>query len=1006
MLSVPIGMRALLCLLFVSGLAVGDTPTKIAVPLDAGHPWIAQPTWLENPSNLASVEFSQNTIRLSIGQLGAGMKWLRMLEAPIATATTPWVSVRYRASHRQVSNGPLLQLGDGTGIWQPVLSLDQLHDDGAWHTLTARTTPMTVRQLVLQYQADRANGSIEIGDLHFSGQQPRWTLSQVLAWNPATRLPPAQNFQPLLLRANKPAVQWLDAAGLANEWFRQQQVTASGVPFTVSTDTSAAIVMTSLPDVESICVPVGKSAEAVYLLMGAVFSGNESSAIGYGKRTQTQQPEHLSLRVVYADGCVEPHFPGRLPSMKGLIARDPGAYVIHPGRNAVIDHIELIDQVRSGALAVAGITLGPRFAPPPQQFNKQAATQSIRRRPLEFRHTRITTDTVALDMDVPSGMLHALVHRHLNCQWLAQPTPLYRLADDTKSIQAQVTGKPLATGDVEVQLTLTNISSDPVAVQPTFPLLKHLNPGTASEQLGYVFPRQAAVIGCEPAALQASYGASFPVQFMAAYDGASGGLYLCTHDLTSTQKLYRLNKTDTIEMGVQYSRRTLAPGETWTLPPAVIGAFQGTWWEAVRAYQRWVATWYRARAPRPAWFREAFNFRQQFLNQKLPEASGMFDPQTKTFALEKVLAADAEAFGGVDMLHLFDWGSSPTHGRVGDYQPWDLLGPPETFRQAIDRVQNAGTPVGLYLEGYLTSYPSRVSQTHGKAWRSLAPDGKPYSPYGDSDVMCANEPPWQDYLASTLGRVSKQSGARGYYVDQFGFGSQYPCYSEDHAHPVPGNQLVGEQECLRRIRAQLPPESVIYTEELPIDVTTQFQEGAFSYAVRNVRLQNTPGQINLARFIWPEFKTFEILTVDAPVSDDLHGIKLIFFNGEGIWLEGTPPQAWFSPEALATIRRTYAILHQHRKAFTGLHPRPLVPTLNEDVCANQFPAAHETVWTFLNTTSQPMDGEMIAVEHVPGATYTDAWLNKPISPRLDSGKAYLSFPLGPRDVGCVVQRRP
>jgi len=81
-----------------------------------------------------------------------------------------------------------------------------------------------------------------------------------------------------------------------------------------------------------------------------------------------------------------------------------------------------------------------------------------------------------------------------------------------------------------------------------------------------------------------------------------------------------------------------------------------------------------------------------------------------------------------------------------------------------------------------------------------------------------------------------------------------------------------------------------------------------------------------------------------------------------------------------------------------------VPTLRAGVYANSFPGKQRTIWTLLNGRFQGVKGELIAVDHVAGATYHDVWNDVPLSPRIEDGRAIMSVDLPPQGVGCVVQR--
>jgi hypothetical protein len=255
-------------------------------------------------------------------------------------------------------------------------------------------------------------------------------------------------------------------------------------------------------------------------------------------------------------------------------------------------------------------------------------------------------------------------------------------------------------------------------------------------------------------------------------------------------------------------------------------------------------------------------------------------------------------------------------------------------------------------------------------------------------------------------KAVERTGADGVYVDEFGFGWQYPCYNAAHGHATPSAQIRGEAQLLRKLRAALPSEKVLYTEETPTDSTTQFTDGSFTYAVAHGRNSHNPSRVNLTRFALPQFKTIEILCCDRPLGNDLEGARSVFFNGEAIWLEGPLGRPdWFEPPLRELLRRSYAVLHKYRDVFADPNPTPLVPTLQRDVYANRFADDGRVVWTLFNASPAPVEGCLLSVPHVEGATYQDAWNDRPLAPQVVEGNARLRLSLGPREVGCVVQVR-
>jgi hypothetical protein len=273
--------------------------------------------------------------------------------------------------------------------------------------------------------------------------------------------------------------------------------------------------------------------------------------------------------------------------------------------------------------------------------------------------------------------------------------------------------------------------------------------------------------------------------------------------------------------------------------------------------------------------------------------------------------------------------------------------------------------------------------------------------------VCSYVPAWRDVQSSTYAAKVKELDVDGMYLDEFGFaGSWVDCYAKDHGHAVPGYAVVGERDCTQMVRRaidQARPGVALYSEETPVDVTTQFQDGSFTYAMSSSSTTPTRAPLNSVRFALPDFKTIEILYCDKPTGSWATGVRWVFFNGEAIWLEG-PAAEWFEPETRATIRRCYAVLRKHRDAFTTLEPIPLVPTEMGGVFANAFPAAGKTVFTFYNARHRTVRGEVLRVGELSGTRrrWYDEWRQCTASVRHDGTATVVSLEIGPQDVGCVV----
>ena len=463
-------------------------------------------------------------------------------------------------------------------------------------------------------------------------------------------------------------------------------------------------------------------------------------------------------------------------------------------------------------------------------------------------------------------------------------------------------------------------------------------------------------------------------------------------------------------LGVEYPERKLGPGERLETAPAVLSATDGDWHRGLEAYRGWLRQWYRPRSPRKAWFREIFNFRQRFLWSWDPLAEVTDGSLPLGCAVEEA----RREFGGIDYLHLFDWGYVGGYGRIygrtGDYSPYDeFRGGREALRKAVAEIQAQGVPVGLYIEGYLLQERGRLGQEFGKRWQLIGRGGDGlYWPNSTEMFVCPHVAQWREVQASTYAAKVEELDVDGMYIDQFGFANAgKDCWSADHGHKRPSYAVESELGCTRIIRDRIEgvkKNVAVYTEETPVDVTSQYQDGSFTYAMFSSQRTQTRVPLNVARFAIPSFKTIEILYCDKPTGSWATGVRWVFFNGEAIWLEGKADE-WFEPETRREIRRCYRILRKHRDAFTSPEPVPLVPTEMGGVYANMFPAGSKTVYTMYNSRHRTVRGELLRMPQGDAATYYDEWHQRPAAVRRDGPSNLIELEIGPHGAGCLVVER-
>ncbi len=748
--------------------------------------------------------------------------------------------------------------------------------------------------------------------------------------------------------------------------------------------------------------------------------------------------DRFRVRLQYADGTQDECLPLSAATRDFCVAEGIQVLAVAADGSKRLEAVVLCDVCKQAAFAVVAATTrtGEPLFPetledtPPLRIVRSANGDSAR------GATFVLSGPGGDERGGPP-VLRQLVHRASGWNMLAAPSPLVKL---------QVDGKPIPVGDLRplpaegnapagfhwytvrsieglrlgvsvtreqqdglaIEARVANRSGREISVNLVAPWIGPYRLSERADDTYYLLPKRGAALDNCPCSYRERYCGLFPLQFVDTFSPPNGrGLSLRTLDTNCLWKHYLLEKKDgELTTGVEYSA-TLRPGQSLQTAPAVVTVTDGDWHRGLETYRRWLAGWHRPLSPRKSWFREVFNFRQRFLWGMDP----LYDAKEGVLRLGRAVEEARHEFGGIDYLHLFDWGYCGSYGRIygrtGDYSPYDYLrGGREALRQAIAGVQAQGVPVGLYIEGYLLEERGKLGQESGKAWQLLRSGGKGlYWPKCTEMYACSFVPPWREVQASTYATKVRELDVDGMYLDEYGFaGSGVDCYSTIHGHAVPGYAVVGERDCTKLVRQRIEGVKrgvALYGEETPVDVTTQYQDGSFTYSMSSVRHTPTRVPLNLARFAIPDFKTIEILYCDKPTGSWATGVKWVFFNGEAIWLEGKATE-WFEPQTREAIRACYRVLRKHRDAMTTLAPVPLVPTEAGGVFCNAFPASGKVVYTFYNARHRTFRGDVLRLASAPGTTCYDEWHQRPATVRRDASDAVIHLEIGPHDVGCVV----
>lgn len=1011
----------------------------------------AQPTWLANPSEKASLSLTAEGIHLRVPERGCGMKWSVNFTPPLPLRETPFLILEYRAVGVALWNdyflytaplNPTSPQSKYHAVW-----LGELIPDGKWRQLVARLPEPVLDGLatvVFQLQAEAPDAEVVIRSIKFATRPPEPTKSlEDLLPEPHSVV--AKTFKPLDLtgRYNLTLRQLAPSLPVREFRFARKQVVAAGIPFLVSTDERNAIAAEN--ELGIITVPVSPSElktlpSEVYLLLASAFPRYEEPSLGGGQMWRVRQPYRFVVELRYADGTNEIFFPLRVLNRQPEIVEGLDVYVVPVSK--ALTEILLHDRMRLGEFGVCAVTLNlgkPQFDPklwqvPSLPTAKRTPLHPAAKVQIHRRNGSIVLENGNLRVRVEaSGLLSELTLLPIKRNIIVKPVPLfvvtswdgkasisstdYRLtAEQLTDRQAVLEWQPPDEAFPKVTLTMKMDESEAWTIEARLHNLSAKSqrwvfslPAHWQFRIGdgdfYTYPLRTVVISDAENGFRSRYGGNLPLQFVdLSNPSLSIGVVMLTKDLQGIDRYVDLQREGQVTtIGIRWRCDPIAPNETLNLPTIEFAVHSGDWKVAFERYKAWVRTWYRPIVPRKNWFRKVFAFRQDYIRE------GLFDFTTKTYHFAERIELARNAFGACDYLHIFDWGATLERGRTGDYDPWgNRLTTPDEFRKAVEEAHAQGVPVGLYIEGYLVDVRSRVGKAHREDWGLRMRNGEvePWEPGHPEFVMCPGSKGWRDYLTSVYRRVRDETGALGFYIDQFGF-TWRDCFAQNHEHPPDWNVLRGEGILTRQIREALPPECVVYTENFPPDIHTILQDGSFDYAInfyQNTAHRWMPVPVRLGRFAFPDFKVLQIIVCDHPTGSNEEAVKQVFFNGDGYWLQGEP-ESWFTPEVLALLRKCIAILREHADAFTSDDCEPLVPTLAEGVFANRFSSDRKTVWTLYNANWKSVNGEILAVPHIEGARYFDAWNGREIAPRIVGKIAYLSLTIEPHSVGCVVRER-
>lgn len=542
----------------------------------------------------------------------------------------------------------------------------------------------------------------------------------------------------------------------------------------------------------------------------------------------------------------------------------------------------------------------------------------------------------------------------------------------------------------------------------------------------YFVPKYQNINSNETIYIYEESAPSFPMQFMDVYsESQQGGIALTTRERELVVRKYALEKRDNIAFFVEYPEMygEIAAGDTFVCSPTLLTAHEGDWHESYNIYKKWLDSWYEPyHCQDKQWYRECFwllaEITDFFETKEMCRFPIWYEKDKNKFNYLDILEEQKEISGYYpDILHMWAWANRvKADGRFaqkwGNYNQseYDDYGGLENFRGALHEfMDKTGVKSSVYLHPTLltNTYPQFEKYQHLKVETA---NGGNISLHGDSFRMCHANEEWREFALQMYPRVYSELQVPILYVDEFSLRIENRCYGKHHGHEVPSNLLKTDRNFISRLKDMMPHEAVLYGEYAAVDVNARYIDCNISYSIIDtvVDMIETAWQANdgdnrysrvltdVYRFAFP--KIVQLVLPMAMRNLSWHPQKFIFFNGEAIY-----DSFWDLEESEGHefTCKAYGLKKKYADCFSSDHPETMIGTLSPAICMNRFPGNGRTVYTVYNRAYTTYRGKVLRVKHTDGATYYDAWNDKPLKVDICDGYAEIYLDIHAQSMGCI-----
>jgi hypothetical protein len=435
-------------------------------------------------------------------------------------------------------------------------------------------------------------------------------------------------------------------------------------------------------------------------------------------------------------------------------------------------------------------------------------------------------------------------------------------------------------------------------------------------------------------------------------------------------------------MSADYLRRSRPPGGSFAPADAVLAAHAGGWQQAMQAYADWAHRAWKWR-PYPSRLKSVRNMMAAGWGQGILFKDGKYRTdiiqppkpgigRTMTDCIELMSWWDWSPLGPfmtpfdkleevltpaqIKMWEPYFVIDPVTGQKMWNNQPGDYLGYNErfgglpAFREAVKTYQQMGSLTTLYTDPFRLDENCPTGKAHGKEWCVINQDDKLSTGY-EVFNPCHDLPAVRRWVADTMGRVMRETGADGIRLDEYGHRG-WACYNPDHQHTYAEPGITQWQkataEATRMVHEEMDkvrPDLVLTTEFPGYDYMMQYLEGCITYDFTTQATPLRPLECNLQRFYFPECKVYELDHRGADLKD-----RKKFWNAVESFGRYYPVPY-------------YVILSQNEDAYQGRNVTPLLHTPGNapQVYVNRFVGVGKALYHLYNASGSTYEGVALAV---------------------------------------------